>query len=137
MQLERKPILLCVDLGPGSTALARYAAWLAERCNQPLHVLYVMPPVEVESPAEAEQRLHRWVEENLAGLPVDAVILRQGDPANAILGYAAEQDVSLIVLGHRHRSTVERIHTGNTTSQVISLAKVPVVIAPLNLEEEA
>jgi len=58
----------------------------------------------------------------------DAVTdVREGSPAEAILAYADEHDVDLIVMGTRGRTGLDRYLLGSTTGRTIRRADVPVV----------
>ncbi len=137
MPNDALPMLLCVDLQQGSETLARYVAERITRFPQPLHVLYVHPESGSLSFENAQLQLDALVNETLAGVSIESVILRQGLPEEIIVAYAKECAVDSIVLGRRRRSTVERIYVGSTTSAVISLAPCPVLVVPLILEEQS
>ena len=126
------PVLLCLDLEAGSRELAQVAADYARRCQWPLHVLHVL-----QSPlAEADRRQHRERLQALCrtispDLPDDHLHVEDGIPEDVIITVAQRLDSGLILLGRRHRETVERIYVGSTTSAVISLARRPVLVIPL------
>jgi nucleotide-binding universal stress UspA family protein len=53
--------------------------------------------------------------------------VREGDPHSAILEYADENDVDLIVMGTHGRTGVERYLLGSVTEKVVRLSDPPVV----------
>ncbi|MFO8114922.1 MAG: universal stress protein [Halorubrum sp.] len=53
--------------------------------------------------------------------------VRKGAPHSAILGYADENDVDLIVMGTHGRTGVERYLLGSVTEKVVRLSDAPVV----------
>ena len=129
---EPAPLLLCLDLEAGSEALARQAAELARRCRRPVRILHVSdghPAAEERKGIEAA--LARICEEMLAGIEITGVEIRQGLPEETIVEAAGECDATMILLGRRQRSAVERIYVGSTTSAVISLARRPVLVVPV------
>ena len=129
---EPAPLLLCLDLETGSEALARQAAELARRCRRPVRILHVSdghPAAEERKGIEAA--LARICEEMLAGIEITGVEIRQGLPEETIVEAAGECDATMILLGRRQRSAVERIYVGSTTSAVISLARRPVLVVPV------
>ncbi|MDY6990493.1 MAG: universal stress protein [Thermodesulfobacteriota bacterium] len=137
MSAKMQPMLLCLDLGQGSEALARYVAARAASCNQPVHVLHVCPKGASRSAIEeARARLDRLVTTLLSHVAVEAVAIRAGLPEETIAAYGEEYPIGPIVLGRRQRSMVERIHVGSTTSAVISLASCPVLVVPLRFSED-
>jgi len=58
---------------------------------------------------------------------VDAVVL-EGDPATAILEYAAKNGSDLIITGSRGLSTFKRIILGSVSTKIVEDAKVPVLV---------
>ncbi len=128
------PILLCLDLEAGCETLAQYAAAYAARCGQPLHVLYVMSKALGKAAQEAAlQRLQQLVDQTLAEVIVEAVVIRRGLPEEVIVAYAGEHCVDQIILGRCQRSTKHHTYVNSTTSAVISLAHSPVLLVPLNV----
>ncbi len=130
MRVESRPMLLCLDLEEGSESLAREAAGYCLRCNQPLHLLHVIPRGRVGQEERARERLRHLVDEVLAGVDVRAVAVREGIAEDVIVAYAREEGTAPILLGRRFH-TRERIYVGSTTSAVISMAEVPVMVIPL------
>jgi nucleotide-binding universal stress UspA family protein len=132
MQSKLPPMLLCVDLEADSEILANYAAKYAMHCRQSLHVLYVIPQASRQTDAEARQRLKALVDKTLDRVKVEAIVLRRGVPEDEILSYAESHPCDPVMLGHRHRSTVERIYVGSTTRTVLSLSPRPILVVPID-----
>jgi nucleotide-binding universal stress UspA family protein len=57
-----------------------------------------------------------------------AMEVRLGDPANAIVRYAEENGVDLIVMGSRGLTEIEGLLLGSVTHHVLHRCKVPVLI---------
>lgn len=129
----RQPLLLCLDLEAGSHRLARWAAQLAKRCRQPVHLLYVSPVrLSEEQRRKRKQRLLQLVEASFRDLEITATELREGVAEEVIVEVARQIDAGMILLGRRQRTAVERIYVGSTTSAVISLARRPVLVVPVS-----
>lgn len=82
---------------------------------------------------DVEERLTEHVTELLEessesfdGIDVRTAV-RQGDPHTAILEYADENDVDLVVMGTHGRTGVERYLLGSVTEKVVRLSDRPVV----------
>lgn len=122
-------MLLCLDLEPGSEALARHAAARAARCRQSVLVLHVRQRPDDGTAASAVRALAN----DLLGASVaHQALIAEGVAEDAIVRIAREHDVDLIVLGRRQRTTVEQIYVGSTTSAVIALARRPVLVVPVD-----
>jgi len=134
MQVGNQPMLLCLDLEEGSESLAGQTAGYSSRCNQPLHVLHVIPKGGVEQEKTAMERLRRLVDKVLASVNVEAVGIRHGVPEDSIVAYAKEHGTVPVILGRRFR-TRERIYVGSTTSAVISMSPAPVLVVPLGRKQ--
>lgn len=129
-------MLLCVDLEANSEMLAKYAAKYAMQCRQSLHVIYVIPQASRQTDAEAHQRLKTLIDKTLDRIKVEAIVLRRGVPEDEILNYAESHPCDPVMLGHRHRSTVERIYIGSTTRTILSLSPRPILVVPIDSVEK-
>ncbi len=126
------PMLLCLDLEAGSRELAQAAADHARRCHWPLHVLHVLQsPLAAADRRHHRERLQALCRTVFPDLPDDRLHMADGIPEDVIIATAQHLDSGLILLGRRHRETVERIYVGSTTSAVISQARRPVLVIPL------
>ncbi|WP_137289160.1 universal stress protein [Natronorubrum halophilum] len=111
--------------GPANAAL-EYAGDIAAVEQVTVHVLYVTEPGT--DPADAADQLadgRDWVGESETSV-VDGI--ETGEPAEAILEYAATHDVDAIVMGTRGRSGVGRLLLGSVTETVVRDADVPVLV---------
>jgi nucleotide-binding universal stress UspA family protein len=61
---------------------------------------------------------------------VASISVRDGDPADAILGKAKELDVDMIVMG-THEKGFSHIFLGSVAKTVMRNSKIPVVVVPL------
>ncbi|GMR04121.1 MAG: hypothetical protein BMS9Abin23_0010 [Thermodesulfobacteriota bacterium] len=128
-----RPVLLCLDLEPGSEGLALRGAGYAERLGRPLHLLYVLPESSVETEESAVNRLEAVA---AAVGTAGVVAVRRGRVEERIVEYIKENGVEMVILGHRHRARRERVYVGSTTKTVISLAPGPVLVVPIDGERE-
>lgn len=126
-----RPMLLCLDLESDSEALCRLALERARRCGQTLLVLHVMQTAT--EPQQTESRIHALLT-RCAAEPAQ-VILETGTPEELIPQVATRSRADPVVLGRRHRATIDRIYVGSTTSAVISQTRVPVLVIPLHGED--
>jgi nucleotide-binding universal stress UspA family protein len=67
-----------------------------------------------------------------AGFPVEInkVVLADSDAATAIVSYAAEQAIDIIVMATHSRRSVARVLRGSTTTAVIGARVAPVLVVP-------
>jgi nucleotide-binding universal stress UspA family protein len=61
------------------------------------------------------------------GVAADSVV-KEGNPAKAIVDAAAENECDLIVVGSHGRTGLDRILIGSVSQQVVVQAKCPVMV---------
>jgi nucleotide-binding universal stress UspA family protein len=132
-------ILLPSDGSDAAAVATEHALDLARRYDARLHVLYVVDQSAVggmmsESTlvASALETEGTEVVEAVAQLAgdhgVDVVTsVVTGHPSRAILDYAKEHDVDLVVMGTHGRSGIDRYLLGSVTERVVRRADVPVL----------
>ncbi|WP_431022607.1 Usp domain-containing protein [Erwinia rhapontici] len=148
-------ILVALDGSPQSLAVIELGRKISAGQSATLHVLCVvdeayfltetqyLPPEEsgesaasdglVYPPANHEyHRAHQIVKQAVAGLTAEG---RQvsgrvigGEPTEMIIKEAARLEVDLIVMGHRHLSSLKRWFEHSTVKEVIDLAACPVLV---------
>ena len=131
-------ILLPSDAGDASGRAVDQAVGLARETGAELHLLFV-----VEEVPHAPEMVEQSVEEQLrsvgedvlagvrdradrAGLSVESTV-REGVPHVAIVDYADEVGVDVIVMGTHGRSGLNRYLLGSVTERVVRTADVPVL----------
>lgn len=133
-------ILVPTDGRAGMDRVTTHALGLAELCDAAVHVLYVVdetayasiPPdtrkqVEAALEADGEDTTKVVAERALdRGLTVHREV-RWGEPAVAIVAYAVENDVDLVVMGTRGKTGFERYLLGSVAEKVVRVSPVPVV----------
>lgn len=135
-------ILLPTDGSDPAVEASRHAIDLANRHDADLDVLYVVdherlgrmaPDLGTEQIREAltaeGERATAMVEERAAEDGVDVrKVVRDGPPAETIIGYADEEAVDVIVMGTTGRSGLDRLLLGSVAESVIQGTDVPVFL---------
>jgi nucleotide-binding universal stress UspA family protein len=132
-------ILLPTDGSETISAVTEHALELASIHDATLHVLYVANTASLSDiPADAgwegvTEALHRegeraleTVEEHAEDVPLETE-LREGSPAKEILGYAADSDADVVVMGTHGRSGVDRLLLGSVAEKVVRSSPIPVL----------
>jgi nucleotide-binding universal stress UspA family protein len=133
-------VLVPTDGRGGMERVTDHALALAELCGATVHVLYVVDEAAYASvPDDARERVRDALEGDgesatkavseralERGLDVNREI-RWGDPAVAIVAYAVENDVDLVVMGTRGKTGFERYLLGSVAEKVVRVSPVPVV----------
>ena len=120
-------VLFPTDFSPASEAAGRIARAMALEAGARLHVLHVVPPV-TDASVFAEQ-LARVGQGLAEGLRVETA-LRTGSAGRAIVGYAREKGIDLIVLGTHGRTGFSHAILGSVAETVVRLAPCPVLTVP-------
>jgi nucleotide-binding universal stress UspA family protein len=145
--IEIRTILCPFDFSEYSRRAFDQAVAIARRYGATIAVLHVFPTLPSVAyaggmiPAEAvalsdEDRaalldhLRQFLHLDASGLPVTTPLIREGEPASAILECAAELKTGLIVLGTHGRSGFERLVLGSVTEKVLRKAACPVLTVP-------
>lgn len=127
------------DGSDGAEAALRHAVSLAETYDAELHVLYVVPELDVPASGRLTQVVERLTDagetivdeaEETArneGLHQVSTHLRRGHVDSRILEFVAERDGDLLVVGTHGRSGVDRVLLGSTTEKVLHQSGVPVL----------
>jgi nucleotide-binding universal stress UspA family protein len=150
MQLDR--ILMPTDFSDCANAALTHAVALARQFNAELHLLHVavlhqddpnrpgqafpgFEELDRRMQEAAATRLKRLVEEHAArGLTVFEAQGRDLAAAPAILDYATEEEIDLIVLGTHGRRGLRRFLLGSVAEEVVRSAPCP-VLTVRNVEE--
>lgn len=125
-----------------------HAVQLAEMLDAEVHLLHAVVCPDVD-PAHAALRLpdmeecHRALEEQAesrlrhaaeaqrgAAISVERAVVRGLSAAGAILDYAAQHSIDLIVMGTHGRRGLRRLLLGSVTEEVVRLAPCPVLTVP-------
>ena len=136
-----KHILACCDLSENSVPALRHAAEYAKTHATKVTLLHVydphafIPPQALALPRGAyptEQELRADLEkvrdELMAGIDVEIVLSGEHSAARAVLEYADDHDVDLIVIGSHGRGGVEHWLIGSVAERVVRHAKCNVCV---------
>jgi len=127
-------ILVPTDGSECAQAAVEYAEDLATRYDARVHALCVADSRTLENAPQYDQ-IKKEREEvaektcndiSVSGVAVEQAV-RTDIPHKAILRYATEQDIDLIVMGTHGRTGVERYLLGSVTEKVVRLSDVPVL----------
>lgn len=140
-----KNILVATDFGEASDSALRYGRELAGRFGATLHVLNVVenfyvttfgaetyaavvPEMQREIEVAARKRLdEELIDSDRSGPPVKPVVMTSGSPAYAIVDYARENGVDLIVMGTHGRGALAHLLMGSVAERVVRIASCPVL----------
>ena len=143
--LRIRQILCPIDFSPFARRALDHAGVLARWYGAGLTVLHVsslMPTLLGMEPAVNAATLAPFDRETLGrellefvgatanATPRPQLVVRAGPAAATILGYAAENDVDLIVLGTHGRTGFERFVLGSVTEKVVRKARCAVLTVP-------
>ena len=131
-----RKILVAVDGSETSSRVAENASELAEKYGADLIALYIVPPNIKSSEIFdlAKQYGQKIVDEvkheaSAKKLNVQTEVLWDvGSVTKAIVEYAENNNVNLIVLGTRGISGIKRMLLGSTASGVVTYSHCPVMV---------
>ena len=128
-------ILYAMDLDAEHFSSLVRALEFARRFQSRIHILYVNDPqAGYRYPADHEDAVALKVKEAapeslLENLKV-VYAVSKGDTAGEIVRYAGENQIDLIVVGHKHRGKLYASMFDSTDVHVIDQAMLPVLVFP-------
>lgn len=141
-----RKIVLARDFSPSSVPALRHAVHMATTYEAELHILYANvlhadpfggTHAAERTDADIQQRMKEETEEKLTFDNVDVEALsityhvqRDVAPGPAILTFADEHEMDLIVLGTHGRRGLRRMLLGSVAEEVVRLASAPVITVP-------
>ena len=152
MPVDIQTILVATDFSDASAPATAYAFSLARALNARLYVLHVVPEDDVRlltairahlqsevTPEtlvktfydEADKRLANLVEDAHATDLVQERLIVTGQPAAAIMSWAAAKQVQLIIIGTHGRRGVTRFLMGSVAERVLREAPCAVLVVPV------
>jgi nucleotide-binding universal stress UspA family protein len=137
-------ILVATDFGEAADSALQYGRELAGKFGATLHVLNVVedlastgfaleaysaivPELQREAEATARHRLHALVLDSDVSGPQTKTSVKNGPAAYAIVDYAREHDIDLIVMGTHGRGALAHVVIGSVAERVVRLAPCPVL----------
>ncbi len=139
--VNTEKLLLATDGSPFSEGAIREAIRLAKRCSSKLSAISVIetnPEYETIAPQlleKAEKAVREHLESVKArakkeGVDCSTSILEGEDSYNYISEEAAENKISMIIMGRRGRTGLKRLVMGSTVARVIGHAPCNVLVVP-------
>ena len=140
-----KNVLVATDFGEAAETALAYGRELAGRFGATLHALHVAENVYItafgsETYASFAPDLQRELQESAHRRLKDAIgvtgpgepktipaVMTSSSPAFAIIDYANEHDIDLIVMGTHGRGTLGHFLMGSVAERVVRLAGCPVL----------
>ena len=140
-----KNILVATDFGEAADVALRYGRALAERFDGTLHVLHVAQNVYINTMGAADYAamapdLQRQIEEGArkqldvllidsdkSGPKTIAVVLTAVSAPMAIVNYAKDHTIDVIVMGTHGRGALAHLLMGSVAERVVRLAPCPVL----------
>lgn len=107
----------------------KYSSDIILATIQPVPALTIRAALNQEGACAEAQKEQSPAKEKLdkAGIKFTAVT-ECGDPAEAILKIAKEQQANVIIMGSRGLSGLSELLLGSVSTKVVQLAKVPVLV---------
>jgi len=147
--MELRKILCPTEFADLSQRALEYAADLAHDYGARLIILHAVETLGAENvtygeavsrPQPDSYRQRLWNDLHQVRVPDPDVaveyVLSEGDPVEAILRTAAEQDCDLIVMGSHGRHGLRRLLEGSVAERVVRDAPCPVLVVKAPVERE-
>jgi len=145
-------VLVATDFGETSNAALIYARNLARTFGARLYVLHVaeklsatagdelfdgdLDALQADVVERATARLEAALTDNdLTVLRATPVVRASADPARAIIDFAKETHVDIIVVGTHGKGPVSRLFVGSVAEHVVRHAPCPVLVVRPNEHE--
>lgn len=135
-----KNILVPVDFSEMSARALAYAEDFAETLNATLHLVHVIPDPQADpwlgeaTHIDLGSLLKTWeadAQQRLGNMKPDRVPAelgaKVGQPSKAIMDYAREHAIDLIIMGTHGRGTIEHALLGSVAERVVRKAPCPVL----------
>jgi len=139
-----KRILVCTDFSPASQVALDYGRNVARTFGASLRVVHVvenmearyyvdagyipLPDLQKHAEEAARRKLATVVtDDDRKSLHAESTILRSTAPARAIVNYAKDEAIDMIVVGTHGRGGVSRVLLGSIAERVVRTAPCPVL----------
>ena len=145
--MDQKKILISVDLSKLAADVVAYGCRLATALGAEATIIHAVPSVmswkgyEPSLPAGLEDEMEHTAQKKLADFVayaashdpsvkdcVKGLVVVSGNPTEAVTAYASEHHFSMIVVGYRGQSAIERLLVGSTASSIARYAEGSVLI---------
>jgi nucleotide-binding universal stress UspA family protein len=142
--IAMKQVLVATDFGEASDAALLYGRTLAAKFGATLHVVHVadniythafgpesaglLPTIQTDIEKAARGRLTELLtDSDRSGPPTRSMVLTASAPAFAIVDYATDNEIDLIVLGTHGRKGLGHVLLGSVAEKVVRMAPCPVL----------
>jgi nucleotide-binding universal stress UspA family protein len=142
--IEVKRVLAPTDFSSHSEKAVRFACGLAERFGADLHLVHVlseiipagpdpllMPVMPAQFYQENEERaketLQRLLDPSWGKPKATVSAVRWGSPVEAIVDYAGEQNIDLIVIATHGRTGLSHVLLGSVAERIVRESPCPVL----------
>jgi len=139
-----KSILVATDFGEAAGAALAYGRELARTFKATLHVLHVaddvyvrlggdayvavLPELQKDMEDAARQQLDRLLIDNdPEPLPVKSAVVTSAATAAAVVQYARDLEINLIIIGTHGRGAMAHLLMGSVAERVVRTAPCPVL----------
>ena len=136
-------VLVATDFSETSDAALDYGRELARTFGSTLHVLHVaanvnlpyggeaytamVPDLQAEVEEAARNQLQALLEHEDSALHVKPAVVAATSPAAAIVDYAVQHQIDLVVLGTHGRGAFSHLFMGSVAERVVRTAPCPVL----------
>jgi nucleotide-binding universal stress UspA family protein len=124
-RLNFKKIMVCVDFSRSCEYAFQFTTKLASRLNSKIYLFHMSSITETEKEIKEKVLNFCKIPE---GVQYEYSIWEGKLPHSAILKYASEKDVDLIVMGSHTREKGERWYVGSAVEQVSAKSFCPVTV---------
>jgi nucleotide-binding universal stress UspA family protein len=143
--MAMKRILVATDFGEAADSALVYGRELGQRFGATVHVLHVAENVYISTfgaetyasfapglQRDLEETAHKRLAEAVidsdgSGPPTVPVVMTSSSPAFAIIDYAREHGIDLIIMGTHGRGALGHLLMGSVAERVVRLAPCPVL----------
>jgi nucleotide-binding universal stress UspA family protein len=143
--IAMKNVLVATDFGEAADTALAYGRELATRFGATLHVLHVAENVYITAfgaetyasfapdlQRDIEQSAHKRLSEAVidsdgSGPKTVPAVMTSSSPAFAIIDYANEHEIDLVIMGTHGRGTLGHFLMGSVAERVVRLAGCPVL----------
>jgi len=141
--IKLNTVLVATDFGEAAEAAVKSAHLLSARFGATLHAIHVVSDAHLEMLGDAiptsttlkrdvEEAAKKRLDESIArggasAGPVHTTVLTAHSPTFAVLDYAKDHEVDLIVMGTHGRGMLGRMLMGSVAERVVRLAPCPVL----------
>ena len=141
-------ILVAVDFSKTGEAVARYAHKLSSSTKAAITFVHVVPqsnlllydyaPGVPDFLEQQEEELKKVAKKKLQLLLENTdckQVILEGDPAQTILDYVKEHGYTMLILGYKGHSAMERLLIGSTVNKIVTHAPCSVLVYRPPLDE--